>query len=193
MKPPPLPEEILRRVLRVAKADGLGLVIIAGLGTLLSLAMLDLIGAFVGAVIVYGGWTELAGRRQLLRGDADGVRRLVRSQLIVLNVILIYCARQIFSFDLETTLGQASSYFTIMNELGFDLTPAMPLIRAYLPLGVYTFYGLVAALTLLYQGGMSLYYRRRADPIQRALTARREPPATSSAVKPGSAPEDFLT
>src|SRR4051794_10202959 len=102
-KPPLTPEEQLLRVLRVARTNGLSVVIIAGLGTLLSIG--DWLGMAVGAAVVWGGWMELAGRKQLVRGDASGVRLLVRSQWVVLAAIEVYCVMKL-GFDTERGVSQ---------------------------------------------------------------------------------------
>jgi hypothetical protein len=59
MKPPRTPEEQLRRVLRTAQLNGLGVAIVAGLGALVSLAFGDLLGAAVGALVAVGGGMEI--------------------------------------------------------------------------------------------------------------------------------------
>ncbi|MDB6092533.1 MAG: hypothetical protein JWM32_95 [Verrucomicrobia bacterium] len=197
MKPPPLAQETLRRVLRMARFDGLGLVIVAGLAAPVSLMFGDLMGFMFSVLVVAGGLMELSGRTLLVRGDINGLRRLERSQLLVLTVIVVYCARQLFSFDLETTMGQLTPYSTTLGEFGVDLAPLLPLIRAYLPIGMYTLYGLVAFVTLLYQGGMVLYYRRRAAAVTEALKARLTPlippPVVPPQTGPRPEPEDLLT
>ena len=55
MKPPRTPEEQLRRVLLVAKLDGISLMVIASLAVLLSLALGDYVGLFVAVVVVISG------------------------------------------------------------------------------------------------------------------------------------------
>jgi hypothetical protein len=189
MKPPPLPAETLRRILRVARLDGISLMVVASLTALVSLGIGDVVGMVVGVLVAIGGWIELSGRRQLLRGEADGMRRLVRAQLVVLNVILVYCARMLLSFDLETAMGALTSYTGLLAELGVDLAPVMPLIRSYLPLGVYALYGTVALAALIYQGGLAVYYRRRTATVTLALAARLRPAAS----QPAPNPEDLVT
>lgn len=189
MKPSALPEETLRRVLRISRLSGLSVLIIAGLGALLSLALGDLVGVGVGLVVAFGGWTELAGRKQLLRGEAEGIDRLVRSQWIVLGAILVYCVSRLASFDPDTALGPLTSDMrTQLAEAGVDLASVLPLVR----LMFYLLYGSVALITLIYQGLMARYYRRRAEPVRLALEARLHP-VVPPVVKTGPDPEDLLT
>lgn len=187
MKPPPLPEETLQRVLRLARGNGLSVLIIAGLGTLLSLALGDWVGVAVGAIVAFGGWTELAGRKELLRGDADGMRRLVRAQWIVLGAILVYCVTRMASFDADTALGNLTPDMrTQLAEAGIDVATILPLVK----LTFFSAYGMVTLVTLVYQGGMARHYRRRTDVVKAALAARLRP--TVPPVAPSS-PEDFVT
>ncbi len=189
-KPPSLPEGKLRRVLQVARFDSVCLLVIGGLGAPLSLVLGDYIGLVVCVFLLIAGRMELMGRRQLVQGDADGMRRLMRSQLIVLNVILIYCLRVIVSFDLETSLGTLTQYSAQLTELGLDVGALVTIVRTELPLFVYLLYGLVALFTVVCQGGLWLYYRRRTKDVKLAL-AQRLRPAVSPVVK--ADPEDWVT
>ncbi len=188
MKPPPLPEETLRRVLRVARFNGLSVVIIAGLGAGLSLVCGDYVGAAAGLVAAGGGWLELSGRQALRRGDAGGLRRLERAQGVVLGAILAYALTRLASFDAETAMGGLTPDLrSQLAEAGVDLAAILPLVR----LMFYATYGLVALVTLVYQGGMVWYYRRQGDAVRRARAARLRPAAPA----PGAAehPEDWVT
>lgn len=188
-KPPPLPEAVLTRVLGLAKFNGRSVVIIASLGALLSVAFGDWIGTAVGLVVAYGGGVELAGRRRLLRSDPAGVSQLVRAQWIVLGAILVYCARQVASFDLETAMGSVTPALrSQLAEAGFDLAPIMPLVR----LAFYATYVTIAIVTLVYQGGMARYYGRRAPAIGQAISDRMKPPPPRPSAA-GPEPEDLLT
>jgi len=180
-KPPPTPEEQLQRVLRVAKTNGLSVVIIAALGTLISLG--DWLGMAVGVAIIIGGRMELAGRKQLLRGDATGVRQLVRSQWVVLGAIEVYCLMKL-GFDRDH--GVSQELRSAMIEMGIDMVQLEPSLR----LAFYGTYGAVALITFVYQGGMARYYGRRAGVVQEAIAARlRPPPAPVRAADP----EDWVT
>lgn len=180
-KPSPTPEEQLQRILRIAKVNGLSVVIIAALGTLLSLG--DWFGMAVGVAIIVGGRMELAGRKQLLANDATGVRLLVRSQWVVLAAIELYCA---FKLGFDSNYGVSQELRSAMIDLGIDVVALEPSLR----LAFYGTYGAVALLTVVYQGGMVRYYGRRAGVVQEAIAARLRPPAT--AVRAGD-PEDWVT
>ena len=188
MKPPRVPEEQLRRVLSTAKLNGLGVAIIAGVGALGSLAFGDLMGVAVGVLVTVGGLMELSGRKQVVRGDAGGLRRLVRSQLLVLGVVVVYAVSRFASFDAESALGNLTPEMRMeMSQAGVDLAAILPMVR----LMFYALYGSLAVVTLFYQGGLALYYRRHTAAVKLALAARLQPAV--SRVVPGPAPEDLLT
>ena len=187
MKPSLTPEAKLQRVLRAAKLNGLSVAIFAGLCALGSLAFGDWMGAAFGALVAAGGAMELSGRRQLLRGDADGMRVLVRSQLLVLSVILVYAISRFASFDAESALGGLTPDMrTELTQSGVDFAAILPLVR----MAFYAMYGIVALVTLIYQGGMALYYRRRTADVKLALAARLRPVVPPP---PVAAPEDWVT
>ncbi|MBS0664526.1 MAG: hypothetical protein JSR48_14765 [Verrucomicrobia bacterium] len=188
MKPPPLPEETLGRVARMARANGLSVLIIASLGALASVAFGDLEGAAVGLVVAFGGWMELSGRQQLRRGETDGMTRLIRAQYVVMGAILVYCITRLASFDPDTALSNVTPDMRqeLANE-GVDVAAILRLVR----IGFYTLYSVVAVVTLAYQGGMARYYGKRREPVAQALAARRNPvPPPPSR---GPSPEDLVT
>lgn len=172
MKPPPTPEDTLRRVLRISRANGMSVAVVAGFCALVSLLFGDLVGASIGVLVTVGGVMELSGGRQLRRGDPDGIRRLVRSQLWVLGVIVIYAVTRLASFDAGSALGNLTPGMrNELSEAGVDVAAIMPFVR----LMFYALYASVALATLLYQGGMALYYHRRTAMVQQALAARLRP------------------
>ena len=180
-KPPLTPEEQFQRVLRIAKTNGLSVVIIAALGTLISLG--DWLGMAVGVALIVGGRMELAGRKRLLANDPAGVRQLVRAQWVVLGAIEIYCLIKL-GFDHDH--GVSQELRGAMIDLGIDMAALEPALR----LAFYGSYGAVALISVVYQGGMARYYGRRAGVVQAVIAARLRPPAVP--VRAGD-PEDWVT
>ena len=164
----PTPEEkVYRRVLFVAGFDGWSVVIVAGLGTLLSLLFGSLTGILVGLLLIGAGVMELHGRRLLQRRNADGMRWLVRAQLFLLGVILVYCASRLGSFDAETAMGNLTPDMeAALTEAGLSKADILPLVQTAF-VGTYA---LLAILTLVFQGGLTLYYRSRTGRVTTALT-----------------------
>jgi len=176
-KPPPLPAEVLARVLRVSGIDGFTLVFIAGGFGLISASYSDLLGAATGALAAGAGLIELHGRRRLRAGDCGGVGWLVRSQLVLLTVILLYIVYQLRTFDAQSLITSVEKLLaTAQHTFGleptslanmFELTPqqlkeltTQTICVSYIATGVASF---------LIQGGLALYYHRRAQAIGKAL------------------------
>jgi hypothetical protein len=166
------PDEVLRRVLRLSSVNGMSVAIFAGLCALASLVFGDWLGAGVGLLVSYGGFTEVRGRNKLRKRDADGMRLLVRAQWMVLGVIWVYAASRIGSFDAMLALeNQTPEMRQILTEAGIETAQLITLVKVFF----YVFYSVVMLVTLIYQGGLALYYKHRTPMVQAALSA---PPAT---------------
>lgn len=166
MKPPILPAESLRRVVRIARFDGMSVLVVAGGFALLSAASRDVSGALIGVIIAGAGAMELHGAG-LLRAGQNGMRWLVSSQLFLMGTILIYAGFRILRPDVAWMLpyvtGEAAEpILQAAQQQG--LTVEQLLVGA-----MSMFYVLVALVTLLYQGGMTIYYLRRRKVVELAL------------------------
>ncbi|MBI2517044.1 MAG: hypothetical protein HYV95_09020 [Opitutae bacterium] len=172
--PPPLPsEQALARVLKISRLNGWSITILSGLGTLVSLAFGDLVGAGLGLLATGAGAMEVRGHRRLKRGDAGGTRWLVRAELFLLAIIATYAAGRLLSFDAESVRESITpDQQAVLKEAGLEMADIIPLVRTTFRV----FYGALLLLTVLYQGGMTLYYRRKVPLIEEALAAR--PPAS---------------
>lgn len=168
MQPPLLPEETLARVYRLARFDGTGVLLLSGLFALLSASTGDYIGTAAGLAVAAAGAIELHGTQLLRHGEPRGMRWLVGSQFVLMAGVLAYCTLRLLSFspdlidyvltpDLRATFLKAGYRPDELNEL---------VRRIY-----YLTYSAVAVVTLLYQGGMALYYARRREPVAQALAA----------------------
>lgn len=178
MKPPSPPEETLRRVVRMSRLNGWSVAICGGLSALVSLGLLSPVGVAVSLLVALGGALEVHGQRLLERRAADGLRWLVRGQIVVLAVIWAYAVWQLFSFNRELAPWLASPDLRAMLDgLGLRAEEVLPLARQL----YYVLYGALMAATLIYQGGLALYYRQRAAAVEAALAA---PPAARAASAP---------
>jgi len=168
------PEDILRRVLRVARLDGMSVLVIAGGVALGSLVLQDFFGAAAGFVIASAGAVELRGRKLLLAGQSRGLDWLIGSQLWLVTVILLYAAWRLQAYD--PALMKHYALPVLRSELvepllaanGLREGDALRLVRTlyiilYLALGV---------LSFCFQGGLALYYRKRRDAVTAALAGR---------------------
>jgi hypothetical protein len=169
--PPLLPGETLARVLRIARMDGLSVLGVAGLFALLAAGSKDVQGAAIGVTVALAGALELHGAAMLRHRDVRGVDWLVRSQMFLLVVLMAYCAWHLTRVDLEPLrqVFRSTLRFPLMNDMWamnqqLGLTEDMFLQQTNTLL-----YVTLAIATLVYQGGMALYYIRRRDPVIRAL------------------------
>lgn len=173
-------EKTLKRVLIISLLDGWSVMIIAALGILITLIMGDYSGVLVGLLIGAAGWMELRGRKLLIRRDPAGMKSLARSQMFLLAVILVYCVTRLGSFDETTVMGNLTPDMeALLKESGIQKADVLPLVR----LTFYSAYGAVALGTVLYQGGMTLYYRAKTKLVIEALTT---PPRPRVSVLPPS-------
>ena len=168
------PAEIsLQRVLTVSRLNGWSVIVISSLGSLLALALGDLLSALIGLLGLAAGLMEVRGHRQLQQRNPAGLTLLVRSQLFLLAVMLVYCAGRLGSFDADTALASLTPDMeVILAEAGLDKSSLLPLVRS----AFFALYSAVAAITLIYQGGLALFYRSKIKLVTEALTA---PPTAS--------------
>lgn len=168
------PEQIVNRILRLAGINGWCVTVAAGLGALVSLIMTDLIAGFTGAIVMVGGITELRGRRAILRGDATGMRRLFVAQLIVLAMVWSYAVTQLLTFDAAALIaGLPAEVHTMFADAAID--PAT--LERMASIANTAVYGVLLFATLIYQGGLALYYRHRAPLVASVLAG--QPPVVS--------------
>jgi hypothetical protein len=163
MKPPLLPSETLRRLLRLARFDGLSVLGVAGAFALISAASRDVSGAVIGLLVAGAGAIELHGVTLLRSGYTGGMRWLVTSQAYLLLTMLVYAALRLASPDI-------ASIRPIVNaELAEQIEQAGMSVDQFLLEFVRLVYIAVAAASVLYQGGMIVYYLRRRAAVEIAL------------------------
>ena len=177
--PEPTPaQKAYARVVRIARLNGWSVVIVAGLGALLALALGDWLSVGIGLLIAGAGAMEIHGGRRLQRRDPDGMKWLVRSQMTLLALILAYCASRLGSFDDQTVFGNLTPDMEAMlKEAGINRAEIMPMVRTMF----YALYGSFAVVTIFYQGGMALYYRGKIALVTEAI---HTPPARPSVLPP---------
>lgn len=166
--PPPLPADVLARVLRVASVDGRMLLILGGIFAALSALSSDGVGATAGCLATAAAMLELHGVSRLRLGDPDAIKWLIRSQLALFGIILFYSAARIATFDAEQMQALLTpDLVESFRNAGLGEDEIMPMVKS-----VYRFmYLLVGLIALFYQGGMAWYYHQRREPIRTALQA----------------------
>jgi hypothetical protein len=165
---PPKPADPVRRVIRIALFDGWSVAIVAGLGGLLAAAMGDFIGAAIGVMAAGAGLVELHGVTLLRRSEPSGLKWLVGSQFLLMGSLLAYCAFQLAHPQLAA-LRRAAGPMLEDQLAASGLNPG-----EFLALLYRIIYYAVAAATIAYQGGMSLFYLSQRKAVALALG---QPPA----------------
>jgi hypothetical protein len=163
-QPPLLPEEVLGRVFRLARMDGISVLVVAGLFSVVAGMAGDAFGAVTGLLVSGAGALELHGASLLREGEPRGVNWLVGSQLFLLLTIFVYCALRLWHFDvpplpdeIRPMIERTASQLHLSTE-------------TYLQLVFRATMGIFAFVSLFYQGGMAIYYLRRRAAVERALT-----------------------
>jgi hypothetical protein len=150
----------------MARFDGMSVLVVAGGVALYSAYARDVTGAVIGLLVAAAGAIELHGVA-LLRSGRDGMRWLVSSQLYLMGVMLCYVAFRLTRPDIswlqELYVGPAAEPLQQLAQQN-DVTVDQ-LLREM----VQTVYYSVAAVTVLYQGGMTLYYLKRRNAVGVAL------------------------
>jgi hypothetical protein len=163
MKPPLQPSEVLRRVTRVARFDGMSILGVAGAFALISAASRDVSGAVIGLLVAGAGAIELHGAALLRAGRGNGMRWLVSSQLYLMTTMLTYVALRMANPDISTIRP------VVTVELAAQIQQAGMTIDQFLLEFLRLVYLCVAGATLLYQGGMTVYYLRRRVAVEAAM------------------------
>jgi hypothetical protein len=164
--PPPLPQEVLRRVCRLASFEGSALLGLSGFFAVVAAVGHDIPGAIAGCLAAGAGILELQAVARLEKGDERGISGLVRSQVALLAIIIGYCAARLWLFDPAAVEAMLS--LERRQELAaLGLTDEQ--FRPVLEQGYRALYLTLAVVSIAYQGGMALYYHRKGSEVRLAL------------------------
>ena len=141
-----------------ARNNALSILVVAGLATLWLAAQGHALAVF-GAVLCSAAVLELRGAKLLLADPLAARPMLVGAELAVLVLMLGYCAWRLASFDFDAELAALpeTSRQLLLDATGDDEA----VLREMMVLANRITYGVLAVVTLFYQGGMALFYRRR--------------------------------
>lgn len=163
-QPPLLPAETLARVLRFARFDGIGVLVLGSVFALMAATDRQIPFVLIGMLAAGAGSVELHGVALLRRGEPRGLAWLVASQPFLLLVILGYCV--------------VRGWFTEIPPLPEEIQPMLKAsaeqmgmtVDAYLHLLNRVTVTVVALVAIGFQGGVTLYYWRRRGAIEQALS-----------------------
>ncbi len=153
-------QALTRKILRISKLNAWSVTIIAGTFTFLSLLGLSLAGITVGLAVTIAGPIEMRGHRKLANHEPDARRWMVGSQVWLMACVLAYCSWRLMSLDPENpfaVFGDAAQVFALVEAMGLP----MEQLRTLFVQAFTITYALIAGLTVLFQGGLALYYRSR--------------------------------
>lgn len=164
-QPPLLPEETLSRVVRIARFDGMGVLVLGSLFAVLSAAARDVPFAVIGLLAAGAGAVELHGVGLLHQAEPRGMRWLIASQPLLLFVILCYCALRLTYMEMPVLTDNWRAMMAVSaHNLGLTVEEYFALLNRITA-------SVVAGVAFLYQGGMTWYYVRRRHAVERALLA----------------------
>jgi hypothetical protein len=175
--PPILPERKLERVLRVSRANSIGVFVCAGLSFAFSLPGGAYVFAAFSALALVAAWMEWQGQQQLRAGFAVGMSWLVGAQACLYTVIAGYALWRLSHFD-------PAAYWTELPEMGRERVSAQmteagldPESDRDLLLQMMNFVIIVTLVSVstLYQGGLAFWYQLQ----RRAVVAALENPSTA--------------
>lgn len=166
--PPPLPNEVVMRVLRVASVDAYVLLVLAGLFALAAASAREIPGAIAGCAAAGAGAIELHGVHLLRDGFSRGLRLIVRSQIVLLAAVLGYVAWRILHIEAVIQQVDTRELETRLIQSGVPEESLQEFIRQ----GFTMIYTLIGLVSILYQGGMALYFLRRREAVD--LVCRAE-------------------
>jgi hypothetical protein len=167
-QPPLLPEVILMRVLRLARFDGMGALLLGGMFALVAASARDFPFAAIGLLAAGAGAIELHGAALLKEGEPRGMNWLVASQPLLLLVILTYCALRLWLVELPPIPEAFQSIFaTSAQQWGMTVPEYQHALNQITAL-------LVALAAVGFQGAMTVYYLRRRSSVVQALIKTSE-------------------
>lgn len=169
--PPLLPEQKLERVVRIARADSMGVMICSGLSLVLALPQQEWHFAGFAALAFGCGYMEWHGHDRLRHGGSGGLQWLLGAQACLYTVIVAYALWRWRTFDAAALWSrlppEAQELVNLrMKEAGWDPEADRELLlRLHTAL---TSIVLVVVSTL-YQCGLALWYRAQQAAIFAAL------------------------
>ncbi|MGD1002265.1 MAG: hypothetical protein ABSA67_16375 [Candidatus Brocadiia bacterium] len=147
------------RIAKVAGRNGWSVVVLGGLCLAGSLLEFSVAGILVCLAALASGCMELSGRRRLKQNRPEAGRWLAGSQLLLLVAVILYSVSQLLLLDPNEIMMHLSDLRQAMDPN--DLKKLI--VRV-----IHILYPLVIAGTVLFQGGLWLYYTRATRKLEQA-------------------------
>lgn len=160
-------------MLAIARADGWSVIAVAGASFVLSVYHGSYGLATAAGLVVLTGTGELHGRRLLVEKNLRGFRWLIGAQLLLLGIISLYAWYRWHHFDAVALWAQMPAFVqTLVTdrlvEAGLDPTIDLWIV---LDLANQLTCLVLGFVTLLYQGGLSLWYGKQRSLLRHTLLA----------------------
>jgi hypothetical protein len=124
-------------------------------------------------LVTAAGVLDLRGRARLIRGEQSSLALLVRAQLLILGVIWLYSFENLIAFDQTALMAAVTPEMrSALSQAGVSLSDLEPLVKPV----YFGLYLTVIGVTLLFQGGLALYYQSRKARVALALAGRNPAP-----------------
>lgn len=178
----------LARCARTARASGM-LMILSGVLALAAGGLtMHVVTLVIGLILVTLGAIERSAAGDVARAELKAPGRLALNQLMLFGLVVLYCGAQMKSFHtafaksgtVTEVANQLSSIPAELDPLRQELLAMLPELEPVLPKLIFGFFGLMAALSLVFQGYLAAYYATRKNKVR---TFHRElPPWVSNLV-----------
>ncbi len=150
-------------MLRLAKFDGMGALVLGTLFAVMAAAAHDVPFAVIGLLAAGAGAVEMHGVGLLRAGEPRGMDWLVGSQPFLLGVIWSYCGLRLAHFEMPPLPAGLGDLATLSaQQWGMSVEEYFRLLNTITV-------AVLAVVSLVYQGGMMVYYLRRRQPVAQAL------------------------
>ena len=167
-------QKLRKHVLRLSKLHAYSVAFIAGSFGLLCVVLLEPAGIIVGGAVTAAGVMEIRGHRRLETGSPGAREWMVGSQVWLILCVMAYCGWRLWSFDPEDPLAILGDAELLRSTAEQALIPEGMLED--LVTRIYTLtYKLVAAATLVLQGGLAAYYWVKVGRLEAAAGSVTDP------------------
>jgi hypothetical protein len=158
----------IQRLIRLSRFNGYSVACIAGGFAVLSLFGLSLSGVIVGAGLTGCGLLEIKGHRRLAAGEPGARGMMAGSQVLLVLCVLLYCWYRLAVFDPDNPMAILGSMEPQLRELTELAMVPMAELEAQVRMIYLLTYRLVAAVTVVLQGGLAVYYWVRVGQAEAA-------------------------
>ena len=142
----------------ISAVNGWSVIVFAILCGLVALVFASWSGVIVGLAIAGSGWIEIEGRARLKKRLPEAGKWLTGSQLWFLVVIVFYAGFQLWSFNPSTIMSYIPPELEQLVMRDYCYSPE--LIERVVTRMFYAVYIGVILGSLVYQGGLFIYYKR---------------------------------